>query len=413
VSRVEPPAVSRVEPPAVSKVEPEIAPDPKVTEILDGLGEGCSALLPPIKTAGEFNDVARSYNMQKTGPVGRDYCNKMVWAPDRKRALYCGANHGAPHRLNDAWEYDLPSNTWVLLFAPDPSWDVNQAAIEEQEVKLADGKAAKYKVLCTKRGGPFDPCHTWWGLTYDPGMKAMLWMNSVSFMRGAALKKLGVDAKAKDLAPWPPLWAFYPYEKKWRRVITGTPRPGAMQGGSMEYVPELKGSVWYGSQWNWSGMWVYQHEANSWKDLKPNGKSRLYNEGKDFPPAEAITCYDSENKVLVAQRGKTTYHYDTATNLWSKVLEEPKDSDKAPSAHDTVSVFDYDPVGKECLLFNRGKPGSLWSHSVATKTWTKLAPKGPAPIGGRTIGYFDPARNVLVVNSGASVWVYRHKKPTR
>jgi hypothetical protein len=25
-----------------------------------------------------------------------------------------------PHKINDVWEYDLASNTWVLLWEPDP-----------------------------------------------------------------------------------------------------------------------------------------------------------------------------------------------------------------------------------------------------------------------------------------------------
>ncbi len=394
----------KIEPPAVNKVEPVLPADPKVTGILNGLGENSSALLSPIKTAGEFNDVARSYNMQKSGPVSRDYCNKMVWAPDRKRALYCGANHGAPHRLNDAWEYDLPSNTWVLLFAPDANRDVSQAAIKEYEVKLADGKVAKYKVLCTRRGGPFDPCHTWWGLTYDPGMKAMLWMNTVSFLRRDALRKLGVSAK--DLAPGPPLWAFYPYEKKWRRVITGKPFPGAMQGGSMEHVPELGGSVWYGNQWNWSGMWVYQYRTNSWKDLKPNGISRPYG-NKAFPSSEPVTCYDSENKAIVAQRSRTTYHYDVAANKWGVALSKPKESSEVPDGLDHKSILAYDSAGKVCVLLT-GK--QLWTYKTAEKKWTKVTPKGPGPVGGRFMGYYDPERNVFVVNAGSKTWVYRHKK---
>ena len=143
-----------------ARVDPPLPPDPTVTAILNGLGDNSSAMLPPIKTAGEFNDVARKYTMERTGPVCRDYCIKAVWAPERKRALYAGANHGAPHRLNDAWEYDLPSNTWVLLFAPDPSYDVGSAAILEYE-----HRGAKKKVLGTKRGGPFDPAHAWMGST--------------------------------------------------------------------------------------------------------------------------------------------------------------------------------------------------------------------------------------------------------
>lgn len=389
------------------KVEPVLAADPQVTRILASLGDNTAAMLPPIKTTGDFNAVAKSYNMQKTGPVGRDYCNKMVWAPDRKRALFCGGNHGAPHRLNDAWEYDLASNTWVLLFAPDPNRDVNCAAIKEYQVKGRDGKAKTYKVLATKRGGPFDPCHTWWGLTYDPDMKAMLWMDAVTWMRKAAWKKLGVSAKA--LAPGPDLWAFYPYEKKWRRVITEKPYPGMMQGGAMEYIPEMKSSVWYGNQWNWSGMWLYDYKTNTWKDLKPNGKSRLYATTKDFPGAELVTAYDSGNKAIVAQLRNTTYHYALSTNKWSKALEKPKGSTEVPYGSDVASLFGYDPVGKVCLLFER-KPRALWAYYLADKKWTKLSPKGPPAPGGRSIGYFDPARNVFVVNSSSKTWVYRYKR---
>ena len=238
------------------KVEPVLAPDPQVTRILASLGDNSAAMLPPIRTAGDFNAVARKYQMQKTGPVGRDFSNKMVWAPDRKRALFCGGNHGSPHRLNDAWEYDLPSNTWVLLFAPDPNKDVNCAAVKEYKVTGRDGCEKTYKVLATERGGPFDPAHTWWGLTYDPGMKAMLWMDPVSLLRPKAMSQLGLKKVGREPdwmahyeggAPGPALWAFYPYEKRWRRVITEKPYPGMMQGGSLEYIPEMKGSLWYGN----------------------------------------------------------------------------------------------------------------------------------------------------------------------
>ena len=68
---------------------------------------------------GDFNDTARRYNLHKTGPLARDFTLKMVWAPERKRVLFCGANHGVPHRLNDVWEFDLAALTWVMLYAPD------------------------------------------------------------------------------------------------------------------------------------------------------------------------------------------------------------------------------------------------------------------------------------------------------
>ena len=60
-----------------------------------------AVLLGQAKVMGDFNDTARKYNLHKTGPLARDFTLKMVWALERKRALYCGANHGVPHRLND------------------------------------------------------------------------------------------------------------------------------------------------------------------------------------------------------------------------------------------------------------------------------------------------------------------------
>jgi hypothetical protein len=77
-----------------------------------------------------------------------------------------------------------------------------------------------------------------------------------------------------------------------------------------------------------------------------------------------------------------------------------------------VSVFGYDPLGKECLLFDRNSL-AVWSYRTAEKKWNRISPKGPPPPKGRDIGYFDPARNVFVINSSSSVWVYRHKRAAK
>lgn len=106
--------------PAGKPVSPELKADPEVMKILDNLKPGESALLPAVRTTGAINDELKKHRHDKTGPRLRNYCAKWVWAPDRKRALFCGANAGVPHRLNDVWEYDLASNTWLCLWEPDP-----------------------------------------------------------------------------------------------------------------------------------------------------------------------------------------------------------------------------------------------------------------------------------------------------
>src|SRR5205807_535934 len=103
-------------PPAV---DPGLAPKPAVLEKLAALKPNRAVLLGKADVVGEFNDTARRYDLHRTGPRGRDFTIKVCWAPDRRRALFCGANHGVPHRLNDVWEFDLPSLSWAMLYAPD------------------------------------------------------------------------------------------------------------------------------------------------------------------------------------------------------------------------------------------------------------------------------------------------------
>jgi hypothetical protein len=115
------------DPPTGGKIDPPLDPQPAIADTLAALKPNHGVRLGKADVVGEFNATARKYDLDKTGPRARDFTLKMCWAPDRTRALYCGANHGVPHRLNDVWEFDLPSLTWVLLYAPDlpagtPTW---------------------------------------------------------------------------------------------------------------------------------------------------------------------------------------------------------------------------------------------------------------------------------------------------
>jgi hypothetical protein len=133
---------------------------------------------------------------------------------------------------------------------------------------------------------------------------------------------------------------------------------------------------------------------------------------------ENVLCYDARNRVLVAHRGndggaepwsvKRTYHYDAA-NSWTKVVENRD----GPVGHDARTLFYYDPVGAAGLLFERSRR-KLWAYSVPQKKWTELTPQGaPIPDWSRAIGYFDPARNVCVLNHGKETWVYRFRRAAR
>jgi hypothetical protein len=391
---------------AAEEIRPSLRPDPAVEKILDGLGENSAALLPSATVVGEFGPLAKEFRLDRDGPQGRDFTIKMAWMPDRRRAFFCGANHGSPHRLNDAWEYDLSSNTWSLLYDPDYN-DSNRAKnLPAAGVVLKDG------ILVTAKGGPVHVAHTWWGLTYDPQLKAAVWM-CVWPSYGMPEKLAHVKADASQLYKGPPLWTFFPAERKWRPLLSKDPYPQKIGlAGSLEYIPDLHGSLWYQRD---NGTWLFDSKANSWKNLKPemNGLSAIGG-------IENVMCYDSKNKVLVAHRGndegedqrlvvKRTYHYDVAANSWSKTVEDKN----GPVGHDARTLFYYDPIGEVCLLFERPRK-KLWAYSVPQKKWTELTPRGAAiPDWKRTIGYFDEAHNAFVLLQGKDVWAYRYKPAAR
>ena len=138
-----------------SPVEPKLDPKPAVLQKLAALKPNQATLLGKADVVGEFNETARKYDLHRTGPKGRDFTIKMCWAPERKRALFCGANHGVPHRLNDVWEFDLPSLTWAMLYAPDLPRGYGDLGKDTSDCEFRDG------VLVTKRGGPAVIAQTW------------------------------------------------------------------------------------------------------------------------------------------------------------------------------------------------------------------------------------------------------------
>jgi len=391
--------------PALSaeKVTPALKPDAAVLKIIAGLGDHGSAALPAPKITGDLNAVAKRWRLDQRGPGYRDYCLKMAWMPERQRAVFYGANHGGPHRLNDVWEYDLPSNTWVCLYGPDPSKG------RGADWKDVDWEHVKDGVIRTKRGGPAIIGHSWWNMAYDPEAKAMITPCSWSMSN----KKLfGLLRKGKHK---PPMWAFYPEKKKWEPILDSTfdgPVPGCENARALEYVPELGGTVWTKS----AGMWLYNSKTNGWKRL---GTSKRY--GKDLPSREQVMAYLPDRKMLVAhcRAGKGapsrgyeksfTCHYSIEDNKWTRTFESQK-KNEPPAGMDSVTNFAYDRVGKVCLLWDSSWSKALWAYDPAAMKWTKLSPTGPPPpLKGRDVklAYYDVQHNVFVI---PGKWVYRHKR---
>jgi len=59
-------------------VKPVLPADPTVARILASLGDNGSALLPEGKVVGEFNELAKRFNLDTRGPTSRDFTVKMA-----------------------------------------------------------------------------------------------------------------------------------------------------------------------------------------------------------------------------------------------------------------------------------------------------------------------------------------------
>lgn len=382
-----------------AEVTPVLKEDPQVVEKLRHLGANQGVLLGKARVVGEFNDVARKYKLHVTGPLGRDYSIKMVWAPERRRALFCGANHGTPHRLNDVWEFDLEALAWVLLYPPDNPRSYGGLGSDYSDVEFRDG------VLRTRRGGPAVIGHTWWGLTYDPEGKRLLYMNTWVADVGKAVALVGGDETRRYTGP--PLWAFTPQSGEWQPVKTPPPAPKAPFGGMLEYVPDLGGAIWHMNNWQMRATWLYDPGSNTWKDLGANGPGKDF--GRQAPGREQVGYFDPVRGILVAQVLGETFHFEPKRAAWRKVAGE-RGAQDAPAGHDARAPMYYDPASGHGLLVDF-KTDTLWAYDPDSFKWTRLQPAGdPMPRGKKRLAYFDPASNVMVVIDGTSVWAYRYAR---
>ncbi|MEX0702551.1 MAG: kelch repeat-containing protein [Planctomycetales bacterium] len=400
-------------PPSSSgEVLPRLSADPEVAKVLRELPAGHAAILPKVRVTGDLNDVARKYQLDERGPGGRNYCIEMVWMPDRRRAIYCGANHGGPHRLNDVWEYDLAANTWVCLFAPDElngGKDDASRGAAWKTVELREG------ILRTARGGPAIIGHQWAQSTYDPRTGTMYFNSEWPFgyipepIRTAYLD----TGKHKHE---PPLWSFRPATREWMPILPARPAPrsGRALNKYLQFIPELGGCLYVDAAQS-VGAWLFDPGATRWKELLP-GEERAKNAGTNpaLPLRVGVKAYCPDLKTLVfctsSATENRTVHYLVETNEWKQTATGPE----TPAAHISFTPCGYAPRAGAVLLYDQ-RVGRLWSYDVRRTAWSKLAPQGPPPPkeGGKVIGYFDPTHNVFVLSQSEKVWVYRPEDSTR
>ncbi len=360
---------------------------------VSGLEANHATDLPAPAITGNFNATARQFRLDERGPGSRDFSVKMVWSPTRETALFAGANHGAPHRLNDVWEYSLAKNSWHLLYAPDPDRPYSGLG------KNPQGVYAEAGILREARGGPAVRGHTWWGLAVDEKRDQLLWMNA---WVGVDKAFEDLDLDPGDAYAGPPLWSFDPGTGKWRPVITEGPYPEAGFGGALTYVPDRDSFIWYIHNWKAAGLWEYFPGENRWRALLTRKALKQYRKkSRKAPGEELVMVHDAAGNRLIAQQGQSTFHFSFEDRQWQEMATD------GPFGHDARSPAWYMPERGQVILWHR-RQHQLWTYDPQTRHWQKLQPEGPAmPRAKGRLGYFDPKRGVFVIMARDRVWVYR------
>jgi hypothetical protein len=162
---------------------------------------------------------------------------------------------------------------------------------------------------------------------------------------------------------------YDPHSNTWTRMRP--PRePAFRSSGNMVYDQAQKLHILFGSQFTDDPhTWAYDLQKNRWLDLKP----------PIMPPTnknDAVMCYDSINKVVIAlikitqgegeqaRHRLETWIYDTGKNTWTK-MKPPQEPD---SSSNRARVLNFAPELGLAILENRtkSKPGppeqQIWTY---------------------------------------------------
>lgn len=372
------------------------APDEVVAALAD-LAPNQAVYLGDAEVVGDFNEVARRFDLDHTGPLRRDYSLKMVWAPERHQAIYLGANHGKPHRLNDVWSFDLRALEWTLLYAPDLPRDYRGLGEDASDVVLHDG------VLMTRRGGPAIIGHGWSSVTYDAARRKVLFMNAWPANRNQIATRLKRSADEIDSSL--PMWTFDPAQKSWAYLKTGTPQPPPAYGALLEFNPEGGGAIYHGNDWQLRGTWWLDSASDTWVRLLPKKGDRTFS--RNAPGRELVGYFDPRRELLICRAGKRTFRFDPKAQAWTAVPDGKGSPATLPGGHDARNVFLFDSATGRGLLVDLSN-ASIHAFDPDRSEWKALDPDGPPmPDGERMLAYFDHRDQVLVVIDERRVWAYR------
>ncbi len=421
-------------------VTPSPDDDPAIVARINELPSGHAMFLPsPTVHAPEGYESSPWFTY---GPGGRDFSNQMAYAPERETALYAGANHGSPHRLNDVWEFHLGSNTWQTLYAP-TGGDMRDRRIQWGHAKrLIDGETltaeelamtdefrvwwrenvmlhdAGYLSINDPGHGPLDPSHCWDTLAYDSVNHRLVWPLLASRQYGMKVHQWAWDLPERpEIGEGLTAMLYFDLETStWFPYRDQVGAPPVTSNSALSMVA-IGGTEFVYAQSHWrdgvTGMFRWDSDTGVWTNMRPNDGANLQTLAAEgaFPQLDGLGEYSPDDNAILnvgqgdfVSREPTARLYRFDTNEWSAT------NPPGVQVSDASGMLVYASAkGRFVLLKPSQRQSSLFEFDVATETWEEIRFTGPELQTSAAFGYYDPRFDVVVLQqrSGRRVWVYR------
>jgi hypothetical protein len=362
----------------VSTIWPQVVPalpaDPQVTALINSLEPNQGAFLDSfdvIEGPDGQGGIAAWPAFETKGPFIRNYCCTWVYADSRQRALYAGGNHAVPHKFNDVWEYDLASNTWVILHAPDPGIETIHA----------------------------------WGFTYNQKLEELYWAHP----DGEYVSNWPYPSGYTD----PGVRIYRPYQQNGWQM---RPRPSSLYPrchflSKLTYIPsrDITIHVSNATDGNAEGLWQIDANTNTWTQVAtaaqlkadPGCLSRLQASFANYDPQEDAIIYGIENNIC---------RYDLSNGKWSHVK-----TGNFTSWINKASGTYLDNPGVH--LFWDKNNTQFVAYDARSNTLSYPKPKGLSEfisLGDLKMIFYHKALDVVVAytHKNPRIWVYKYDTAT-